>query len=723
VQKEHHEQCRDYYELVFHDHLTSSGSKEKAFNACLHRFLNQSPKGKNLTAKARAYGLATAEIWTDSKTITNSTLASLALSKLLHNDDTFPTQLADQLASQNPNTLRWAIRYSGLFERTQAPIWLHLRSKYTSQDWITFFDVCDRLLEQLRPFDQIIEHAERALQKLSLLELLSYLSVIACSNMLEESPDKLQQQWNVYDRIIQRKLKFCSHKDFQLNDKTIGKSIKRHLSSLLFPNNSGWRESAHQNIEDLACLIAATSERLDYEDSIDWFRFDPLCAYQMIPGESVIYNMSDAGTREWEKTGRKYDHLWNYWINRAMEEFASTDLVKKTIGLPENHEGNRLAYIKAIRSRLQLKEMYGLDDHITLNNGKSVPLFQLLLASELSSQFFEQSFIQPLQELAHTSQCTTETLSILAFDGFTQGKNLLPITWSTTSEKAKRIKGWTVCDEYPNGSIAIADAIIKFWSNDLKHLNPKTHETADTKAHETADTKAPRISELPYSKIGQYIFQFPWVAGKQNNLTSAVNSLRRLGMHRDELQKETRRVEQRLGELFKQRGFNVVVGYHPPIDGENNPGEIDLICHLDGKLLLLEVKSGYIRRSTKEVWLHRTNTLRKAAWQLNRKRDALIAAIKHDEELKGQLNYTTSQPYSSLHCWIVDTSIELDGQSIDGFPVISREVLEIVLRDEKHLLSPINELDLDNHESLFPNAFSASHFIDLVESNAIWKGL
>ena len=715
MQKEHHEQCRDYYESVFHDHLTSSGSKEKAFDACLHRFLNQSPKGKNLTAKARAYGLATTGLWTDSKTVSDSALASLALSKLLHNDDTFPTQLADQLASQNPDTLRWAIRYSGLFERTQAPIWLHLRSKYTSQDWITFFDVCDRLLEKLRPFDQIIEHAERALQKLSLLELLSYLSVIACSNMLEESPDKLQQQWNVYDRIIQRKLKFCSHKDFQLNDKTIGKSIKRHLSSLLLPSNSGWCESAHQNIEDLACLIAATSERIDYKDSIDWFRFDPLCAYQMVTGESVIYNMNDAGTREWEKTGHKYDLLLIYWVNRAMEEFASTDLVKQTIGLPENHEGNRLAYIKAIKSKLQLKEIYGLDDHITLNDSKPVPLFQLLLASELNSQFFEESFIQPLQELAHTTQCTTEALSILAFDGFTQGENRLPITWSTTSEKAKRIKGWTVCDEYPNGSIAIADAIIKFWSNDLKSQTSKTKITSEM--------KAPRISELPYNKIGQYIFQFPWVAGKQNNLTAAVNSLRRLGMHRNELQEETRRVEQRLGELFKQRGFNVVVGYHPPINGKDNPGEIDLICHLDGKLLLLEVKSGYIRRSTKEVWLHRTNTLRKAAWQLNRKREALITAIKHDEELKGQLNYTTSQPYSTLHCWIVDTSIELDGQSIDGFPVVSREVLEVVLRDEKHLLNPLNKIDSDENEILFPNGFSASHFIDLVESNTLWKDL
>jgi hypothetical protein len=538
---------------------------------------------------------------------------------------------------------------------------------------------------------------------------------MACSDMLDESSDKVQQQWDVYDRIIQRKLKSCSLRDFQLNEKTIGKSIKRHLSPLLFPSNSGWRESCHQNIADLALLVAATSERIDYEGSIDWFRFNPLCAYQMVPSEPVIYNISDAGTREWKKTGHKSDLLWNYWINRAMEAFVSTDLVLKTIGLPENHEGNRLAYIKAMRSKLQLGEIYGLGDHITLNDGASVPLFQLLLASELTSQFFEQSFIQPLQQLAHRTQCTMEALSILAFDGFSQGENRLPLTFSTTSEKAKRIKGWTVCDEYPNGSTAIAEAILKFWSNELKNLTTKTEITSDM--------KAPRISELPYSKIGQYIFQFPWVAGKQNNLTSAVNNLRRLGMHRKELQEETLRVEQRLGELFKQRGFKVIVGYHPPAVGNDNPGEIDLICHRDGNLLLLEVKSGYIRRSRKEVWLHKTSTLRKAAWQLSRKREAVIKAIQHDEKLKLQLGYTSDTSYDALHCWIVDTSIELDGQCIEGFPVVSREVLEVLLRDEKHLLSPINELDLDKHESLFPNGFSAAHFVDLVESGEIWKDL
>ena len=59
--------------------------------------------------------------------------------------------------------------------------------------------------------------------------------------------------------------------------------------------------------------------------------------------------------------------------------------------------------------------------------------------------------------------------------------------------------------------------------------------------------------------------------------------------------------------------------YQPPHTDEGEAGEIDVLACLEGVLLLLEVKSGFIRSNGHEVWLHRTNTLRKAARQLKRK--------------------------------------------------------------------------------------------------------
>ncbi|WP_230927610.1 hypothetical protein [Pseudomonas wenzhouensis] len=132
----------------------------------------------------------------------------------------------------------------------------------------------------------------------------------------------------------------------------------------------------------------ATQERIDYEDSIDWFCFDPECRYQLKPGESVIYNQSEAGTEQWQRTGRKSDLLWHYWMNRAVQAFIHSGIAEQVIGKPENHELNQLAYIKAMRSELQLQQIYGLADRLSLGDGSQVQLHNVLLASELASVFF-----------------------------------------------------------------------------------------------------------------------------------------------------------------------------------------------------------------------------------------------------------------------------------------------------------------------------------------------
>ena len=165
------------------------------------------------------------------------------------------------------------------------------------------------------------------------------------------------------------------------------------------------------------------------------------------------------------------------------------------------------------------------------------------------------------------------------------------------------------------------------------------------------------------------------------------------------------------------------MGYRPLATEEDDAGEVDLICHQNGVVLLLEVKSGYIRSTTHEVWLHRTNTLRKAAWQLRRKQVAVLSALITDQELRFRLCYHGRQPEADLHAWIVDTSIELDGQSVDGFRVVSREVLEVILRDEQHLLRPLDQLGEDDQSSLFPEGFTVDRFVEVAESGEIWRDI
>lgn len=708
------ERCRQHYESVY-ERNQQELSKGRALDECLHHFLDQRPAGKNLSAIDRAQGLASASFWLDVDAVARSELASLALSRVLHFDNAVSVDLLLHLASHNPDTLRWAIRYSKLFERTGSSLWLALRATLVGDEWQVFFGVCDRLLDQLKPFDELITNSEKKLERLTLLELFSYLSVLAYQAFSEDGPDDPSgQQWEVYNRIILRKLQTCKDEDFQLSEVRLGQSLKRHLSPILFADlEPGDSTECRVNLEWLAVLIAATQERIDYEGSINWFCFDPECRYQLKPGESVVYNQSEAGTERWRRTGRKHELLWHYWMNRAVQAFIDSGMAEQIIGSPGNHELNQLAYIKAVRSKLQLQQIYGLGDQISLSDGSQVQLHQVLLASELTSVFFQKEFIQPFQRHLRESGVLAQALGRLAMNGMLSGENRFPMTWSEEEEKIRRIKGWTVCEEHPKGSADSAKSILKFWTNDLKALSQQLKLQPGT--------PTPRLYERPFYNVGRYSFQFPWVGAQQNNLTAAINNLRRVNARRADMQAETQRVELALAESLRRRGFAVEVGYRPLATIDNDAGEVDLICHRDGVLLLMEVKSGYIRSTTHEVWLHRTNTLRKAAWQLRRKKVAVLSALMADQDLRSRLGYHGQHPEADLYAWIVDTSIELDGQSVDGFKVVSREALEVILRDEKHFLRPLDQLDDDDQSSLFPEGFTADRFVEVAKSGEPWR--
>ncbi|WP_238871872.1 NERD domain-containing protein [Halopseudomonas maritima] len=710
------ERCRQHYQSVY-ERSHPEINKGRALDECLHHFLDQRPAGKNLSALERAQGLARVSFWLDQDALAQSELASLALSRVLHFDNAISIEILLHLASRNPEVLRWAIRYSKLFMRVTSPLWLALRAGLAGNEWEVFFAVCDRLLVQLKPFDELIASAEKQLERLSLLELFSYLSVLAYEGITDDShADRSGKHWQVYNRIILRKLQTCSEGDFRLTESRLARSLKRHLSPILFPESSSADGArCRENLEWLAVLTAATQERIDYEGSIDWFCFDQECCYQLKPGEPVIYNKSSAGTERWKRTERKGDLLWHYWMNRAVQAFIESGMAEQTIGSPENHELNQLAYIKAMRSELQLQQIYGLTDRIALGDGIQVRLHQVLLASELTSVFFTGHFIQPFQHYFQEHGVLAHALGRLAMDGLLSGENRFPMTWSEEEEKIGRIKGWTVSEDCPRGSAESAKAILKFWTSDLKALGQQLKQQPGM--------PAPRLHEQPFYKIGRYSFQFPWVVAQQNNLTAAINNLRRVNARRADVQEETQRVELVLAESLRQRGFAVKVGYRPLVTAEDDAGEVDLICHRDGVVLLLEVKSGYIRSTRHEVWLHRTNTLRKAAWQLRRKQVAVLNALIDDQELRAKLGYHSHKPGADMRSWIIDTSIEFDGQSVDGFRVVSREALEIILRDEKQLLRPLDQLDEGYVGSLFPDGFTARWLVSVVESDELWRGI
>lgn len=108
-------------------------------------------------------------------------------------------------------------------------------------------------------------------------------------------------------------------------------------------------------------------------------------------------------------------------------------------------------------------------------------------------------------------------------------------------------------------------------------------------------TLRPRWQERPLFKMGRLSLQLPWMMAVQNNSTAVINNLRRLGARRSETQEETRRIEERLGALFRERGFNVLVGYEIPApaatEDANAKGNRFNLCARWARVFVLELKS------------------------------------------------------------------------------------------------------------------------------------
>jgi len=406
-----------------------------------------------------------------------------------------------------------------------------------------------------------------------------------------------------------------------------------------------------------------------------------------------------------------------------MDAFVDSGMATQQIGSAENHELNQVAYIKALRTQLQLTDVYGVSDTVTTDSGDTVPLFQALLSLELMNVFFQRDFLETYVTHLRSTDNWAAALRVLAMNGLLEGNQIrFPLTWSSREAKIANMVGWTVTPEHPQGNARHTAAVVDFWTSDWSKLA--------TQLRDGAAGLKPDLFERPILKMGQTLVQLPWVVGLQNNSTAAINNLRRLGARRNEARAETQRIETQLGALLEKRGFIVVLNWHPPVGLDGNAGEVDVICARDGTVLVLEVKSTYLRRSQQDAWQHETTTLRKAGQQLQRKVAVVQLALATEPELAQRLGLELGAPAPAIYGWIVDTSIECDHQRFGGFLKVSLEELLIALRDDRHLLHDPDGMFAQTApavragpQSLYPHGFSVGRFIEVVETQAVWDGI
>lgn len=665
-----------------------------------------------------------------------SELLTLALSRYFGQERVANPELLERIAAASPQTITRAVRWSGLVLEQSSPRRTELNSIARSNaDIAELCRVLDIFEEAFRLRLVTVKHWRSGLAELTPFELLIYSSLYAFEHLVpksfaqplipRETRDDTEEQWKAINDLLIWKLETASSTMLRLREQDLERSLKAHLSPYLFPSLHGPRPR-HDLRAAFEAAVAAQVELNAFESrSADAFSFDDSIEF-VRKGEVLEIVERDSGARDaWTRDGRKLERLHNYWFYRAMDEFIHRGLAEGTIGRPENQEANRLAYIKAIRTQLQLTEVFGLDEAVTTETGQRVELFHALLASELMNVFYQQDFLQAFVGHAASLGHWAAALSRLALEGMANGsQNRFPLTWSDRKAKINKIVGWTVCESAPRGSHAMAAAVLDFWTSDWVALSERLK-----KGEPGLD---PQLLERPILKIGQQLIELPWVFGLQNNSTAAINNLRRLGARRGEAGLETRRIEERLGALFESRGFRVALNWIP--DDDQQAGEVDLICALDRTLLVLELKSTFIRQSQRDAWLHRTTTLRKAGRQVRDKVAAVRRALARGEDLARRLGFQGACDGVNMHGWIVDTSIECDHQRFNGFLKVSVEEVLIALRDDRHLLNDpdgiffgrfveadfVNPGDPQRQATLYPNGFSVGAFVRVIENEAVW---
>jgi Holliday junction resolvase-like predicted endonuclease len=725
---------QNYYELRYQKLIDSGISPSSAVEEIALIYLDARPllKGKNATRAERDAAFWNSNFLTDLTVEAWKTEAMLlALTQYLGQKRVSNLGLLTHIAETAPETLQRAVRYSGLVLQKQSPRRAELDaiaiSNPAAEELCKILDIFDfayrsRVAE--------VDKWRQVFVALSPFELLAYASLYVFEKLVpqefglamhsEETQPDIEKTWPAINETLAWKLSDCEEISLKLTNSAIGQSLAKHLSPFLFPSQEGQvaryelREAFERLMDaqvELDSYISQSADAYSYDHSIEFVRFGTHL-------EIVVVDKDARAT--WERDSRKLAVLHNYWFYRALEAFVDSGMASRPIGRPENQEANQLAYIKALRTKLRLMDVYGVGELVSTDSGETVPLFQALLSLELMSAFFHRDFLQNYVDHLRKTGDYAAALSAMAMQGLVDGMQIrFPLTWSDREAKIVNMLGWTVTAEHPQGSKRMAEAVVDFWTSDWSKLAVQIRDSSPG--------LMPKLFERPILKMGQMLVQLPWVVGLQNNSTAAINNLRRLGMRRGEVQMETRRIEKQLGALFELQGFQVAMNWNPPVEADGNAGEVDLICARDGVLFVLEVKSSYLRQSKQDAWLHASTTLRKAGRQLGRKVLAVKRVMAEQSELAESLGVKDGGSQMTVHGWIVDTSIECDHHRFDGFLKLSIEELLIALRDDRHLLHDPDGLHTGVigvpaavKGTLFPQGFSAAKLVKVIESQAVW---
>jgi len=722
-----------YFEQKYSSLLEKGCSCDEASLEVIDAYLAGKPKNSIKKKKVNQDYLfwSSKVIWDFSTAVLSSNAFVLALARYFTQEKTTNFDLLEHITKTSSSSVCKGLRHSEVVLRPQSEKWTEIKKLgATVPGSLTkLIKVCESFQLAHKQRLDLLAQCQKPFEKLSIFELLSYSSLYAFKGFAEPNISldgeviSTTAKFNALTKLVEWKISNSDPASFKLTDRVIGKSLKVHLSPIIFPSNED-SVIPETLLFQFSELIQAQVELNEFlSRSVVPFCFDDEESYFLNGNQLDRTVLDNVVNHAWEQNGRKLNLLDGYWFYRGLNDFIKSGMAEQQIGTKYCHELNQTAYIKALGSVLQLGEIYGVDKTVLTDNGMNVDVFQALLSLELMLAFYNKDYVEVFfREYENTGQWQG-ALSMLAMGGLldtsnNEFQNRLPITWQNWKKKAKNIVGWTVSDAFPQGNLKAAEAILDFWSLDFKKWSSELKSNNRQKLTE--------LTERPIFKVGNYSVQLPWMMACQLTNVNAINNLRRFANSRPELKDETSRIEWRLGESFRKRGFTVIDSYMPPSCDSMNPGEIDLICKLGNFVLVIEVKSTYRRNSKREAIKYKNNSLRKAGIQIKRKTDAVKHLLLTDNQLKSSLGIDESS-----HCtvigWIADTCMEFDHEYFNDFLKVSVEELHIALNDDANLLMEMTELCGDENDreagSLYKNGFNAKSFVDVIESSKVWGNI
>ena len=610
------------YEKRFDRYIEEGRTPESAAVSVLTDYLDGKPsKNGTFSAAERCRELWESRIFhemTDGAMQTDEFV--LTLTEYFRQDEyTGGAVLMAEFASKSGAIVLRAARYSGILVKSESKQWplINALAERAVPGFAEFVRDARIFQAAWRARINRVDGLKAKLANLSPLDVLCLASMYAFRNLDRYGNSQVHLLWQATTTLFFWSFKANPRADQFVSEFTIVLQMRETFACFLYHLQSRQARQALAQFEQFSRLIEAEIELQDFNQrSVEAYCYDDSIEFVYRDGRMEIVLVDEHARQAWKENEHKLERFASYWNHRAMQDFVSSPDAGKNIRLGENYEENLAAVGMAMGNCLRLQEVYGFGERISIRSGGEANLYNAMIGIELMAAYYRKKYIGPYEKYLKSSSSWQEALFKLSLSGSWDSISMeivLPITFSRVVEKVQRIQPWTVSDACPNGDPAAAREILEFWSYDFTEFD-KGNDGG------IGGAKRAEINERPFLRLGEFIIQLPWMQARQNNFSSALNNFRRVESRRKDIKEETRRIENQLAGLFRSRGVNVLVGFHPPSSpGGGNPGEIDLICAMDGMVLVIEVKSSHLRKSIFDEWIYKTKNLRNARRQIERK--------------------------------------------------------------------------------------------------------